>query len=136
MQRFSGGSAQIRSVWGVLPKQISVQVPAELEHLRIARTLVRSAAAGWGIDRLEDLTLAMDEAAELLIEAKGGDVLDIGIESLPHELAVTMSRSAPELWPPPSFANSLDEVIFRGLVDTVQLRKVDDAAVVVLRIAR
>jgi serine/threonine-protein kinase RsbW len=57
------------------PRQVVLVLPADTQHLRLARLMAAGVAApaGLGIDDVDDLRIAVDELCTTLLEASGGD---------------------------------------------------------------
>lgn len=84
---------------------VSLSIPADARYLRIARLVVAGIAAelDLGLDRVDDLRVAIDEIGALLLDAGGDPQLEIRIESTSDVLAIGARRTSttgrPEIHP-------------------------------------
>jgi serine/threonine-protein kinase RsbW len=71
----TGGSAP----GGVVTETVRLMIPAALEFVRIARLTASAVASrvGFDVDEIEDLRVAVDELSSILIDAAGGDELQL-----------------------------------------------------------
>jgi anti-sigma regulatory factor (Ser/Thr protein kinase) len=108
------------------PGAIRLSIPARREALGVVRAVIGGAASsrGFGIDRLEEARLAVNEAAVILIEdgrsstllceLSGDRRLDIALQADP----------GPETWPPPGWPDSLECAVLMAVTDTFELTDV------------
>lgn len=101
------------------PATVVVQIPPRPEHAHVLRSVVASVAARLDLplDSIEDLKIAVDEAAAHLLTT-GGTMLRMEVLAQPTGLQVTASTDAPEAtWPPVGFEASLTWQVLKGLTD-------------------
>ncbi len=92
------------------PRSISVSVPADPRYLRVVRMVANrsAAAAGLGYDRIEDLILAIDEAAAQLLHIGKGSIIDGSLSSEADGVHVELGIDAvTDEWPPSGWDSSL-----------------------------
>ncbi len=104
-------------------------VPADPGYLRIVRTVASSAAAGGalGLEGLENLALAIDEAGTALLRTPGATALSVTLESGPGGIVVELDvdRSPKEPWPPTGWSGSLGARVLDAVADDVTLTASD-----------
>ena len=60
------------------PGTVELSVPARTEYLQLLRLNVAGfAASSFGVDEVEDLKIAVEELAALLLRCEGGDRIDL-----------------------------------------------------------
>jgi serine/threonine-protein kinase RsbW len=100
---------------------ITLSVPARAGSLHVVRTVVGTAAAHsqLTIDEIDDLRLAVEEAAAQLLEV-GGETLSLRIQRIEDGLEVIVWVDAGAVsWPPEGMERTLAYQILKGLSDTV-----------------
>lgn len=106
-------------------REIHLSVPGEDRFLEMLRGLVGRAArlAGFSFAGIEDFTLAVDEAAVLLLETRPSALhLDLrGVEPGASGLEALVSVTEPsESWPPSGFEEDSRWQVLSALSDTVR----------------
>jgi hypothetical protein len=99
-------------------------VPADPDYLRIVRTVASSAAGGaLGLEGIEDLALAIDEAGAVLLRTPGATALSVTLESGPGGIVVELDvdRSPEDPWPPAGWSGSLGARVLDQVADDVTL---------------
>lgn len=106
-----------------MSNEISVSVPAHPEHVRLLRLVASSVAAGadFHVDEIDDLCLAVDEAAAHVLSAAGASsTLTLRVLPVPGGLRVTVgSDASPRAWPPPDADRGLAWVVLSALTSEV-----------------
>ena len=104
-------------------RPISVTVPSEARHVRILRTIGCSAAsaAGFGLDRIEDLALAIDEASAALLRSAPGPHLQGTLVVDEGRVGVTIGTEGDGegAWPPDGWDGTLGARVLAALADDV-----------------
>ncbi len=76
--------------------------------------------AGLGYDRVEDLGLAIDEAAAMLLELPAGTSLSTALTAQDGEVGFVMSRAmAADEWPPPGWAESIGGLVLDSVASNL-----------------
>jgi serine/threonine-protein kinase RsbW len=77
MTELTGGTGA--AAGGTVTETVRLMVPAALEFVRIARLTASGVASrvGFDVDEIEDLRVAVDELSSILVEAAGGDELQL-----------------------------------------------------------
>ena len=106
-------------------------VPARSELLSLVRSVVASLAArqGFSYDAIEDLRIAVSEAATFLLEASApGARLELRVSHVEEGVAVGLSTDAPAgAWPPVGAQRSLAWQVLSALTDEAALGQDADA---------
>ena len=102
---------------------IDVRVPARADSLRILRAVAAGvgAAEDMPIDAIEELRIAVDEAATLLLRSTTGSTslhLRIHVDGDVVRLDVTSDGRA-ETWPPAGLREAWPWLVITGLMDAV-----------------
>lgn len=100
---------------------VTVTVPAVPGCLPVIRAVVATmaAAADLTIDDVDDATIAVEEAALLLLE-HGSSELTMTVQADDGLITVTLlGDGAATDWPPPAFEGGLAGRILRGVADEV-----------------
>ena len=101
--------------------EVSLDIPARPEAVRVVRAVMRtwSASAGFLLDEIEELCLAVDEAFAGLIAARPAPTrIKLRIRLAPDGVDITATRDlAAELWPPVSAQTALVRRVLGTLVD-------------------
>lgn len=104
--------------------EVELQVPARPDFLHVLRSVVASVAArlDFTFDALDDLRLAVDEAASfLLAEKMDASVLGLKVETAGDLVVSTLwLEAAPGEWPKPGSQDGLAWKVISGLSDTAQ----------------
>lgn len=99
---------------------ISVTVPPDPEFLHILRQVTGGVAARvrLTIDDIDDLKLAVDEAASsMLTRLPASSEITLALDTNDTSLRATVSSDAPtEVWPTPDLLESLSWKVISGLV--------------------
>lgn len=100
-------------------------VPARSDLLALLRTVVADLAArqGFSYDAIDDLRIAVSEAATFLLGAASpASRLQLRISSSTNGLKVGLSTDAPaEVWPPPGADRTLAWQVLSALTDEAVL---------------
>jgi serine/threonine-protein kinase RsbW len=122
---------------------VELKVPPDVQYVGLARLVVTAAArqAGMTNDRIEDLKIAVSEAAANAVQAhqRAGDKRPITLSFGPagaDQFGVTISDAAPEGAGPDSIGarnwdsdGGLGVTLIRGLADVVDFRRDTGASV-------
>jgi serine/threonine-protein kinase RsbW len=104
-----------------MPDTITVTVPPDPVFLHILRQLTGGVAARLRltIDDIDDLKLAVDEAASsMLTRLPSSSEITLALDTDDATLRATVSSDAPtEVWPIPGLIDSLSWRVITGLVD-------------------
>jgi len=113
-------------------------IPARTGLLSLLRTVVADLAArqGFSYDAIDDLRIAVSEAATFLLGAASpASRLKLRISPSPGGLAVKLSTDAPAaVWPPPGTDRSLAWQVLSALTDEAAL--VSDGGTPALRLTK
>jgi serine/threonine-protein kinase RsbW len=101
---------------------VRLSVPAALEYVRIVRLTGSGVASrlGFDFDEIENLRVAIDELASMVIEAADGGTLDITFESGENELRIegrAPARAGAEVG-----IDALTGQILKAVIDDYELR--------------
>jgi anti-sigma regulatory factor (Ser/Thr protein kinase) len=109
------------------PGKLAVSVPARTESVRVLRSVMRSwaAAAGYFLEEIEDLCLAVDEAFSSLLAARPHpDRISVRIQEGGSGVDVTAACDAElEQWPPQGVRTSLSWQVLTKLIDDVRYER-------------
>jgi len=106
-----------------LPTAVSVDVPATPEFVQVLRTVAAGVAArlDMPIDQIEDVRLAVAEAASLLLQETEATSLRMTIGRDSDTLDVTlMSDGQPDAWPTDRVTASWPWLVVKGLTDEIR----------------
>jgi serine/threonine-protein kinase RsbW len=115
---------------------VSAEVPATPEFVQVLRNVAAGVAArlDMPIDQIEEVRLAVTEAATLLLDEAEATALRIRIRRMDHTLDVTVSSDgAADPWPSERALTSWPWMVVKGLSDDVRLDRDDGAPSVVFR---
>jgi hypothetical protein len=115
---------------------VVVSIPGDPAYLHIFRAITGSVAARlrMPVDAIEDLRLAVHEAASYLISATDGAELRLELRSTDRDLRAVLTADALiRVWPPEGYETSLARAVMTGLADSSMLRLSGDAPAVELR---
>lgn len=116
---------------------ISLSVPARPDAVRVVRAVMRTWAAGAGfvLDEIEELCLAVDEAFAGLTAARPEPTrVVLRIRSDEDGVDITAARDvAAELWPPVSAQTALVRRVLSTLIDEVRFEQGDDGPAIHMR---
>ena len=101
---------------------VSVTVPATPGYVHVLHTVAGGVAArvGWRLDAIDDLRLAVDEAAARVLAAGRAGELRLAIEPDGTSIAVEVASDArTDAWPPGDPASALSLQILSALADDV-----------------
>ncbi len=115
---------------------VSAEVPATPEFVQVLRNVAAGVAArlDMPIDQIEEVRLAVTEAATLLLDEAEATALRIRIRRTDHTLDVTVSSDgAADPWPSERALTSWPWMVVKGLSDDVRLDRDDGAPSVVFR---
>lgn len=111
-----------------LPSAVFVEVPATPGSVQVLRNVVAGVAArlDMPIDQIEDVRLAVTEAASLLLDEAEAAVLRMTIGSDAEALEVTLSSDGEtEPWPSESALASWPWLVVKGLTDEIRAERPD-----------
>ena len=109
----------------------SVTIPANANHVHVLRAVAASVAARlpMSLDDVDDLRLAVDEAAARLLQLRGGGELTLVVGATPDGLDVSVSSDAESsTWPGPDTKSTLPWKILTALADQVAFERRDGVA--------
>lgn len=115
---------------------VSAEVPATPEFVQVLRNVAAGVAARleMPIDQIEEVRLAVTEAATLLLDEAEATSLRIRIRRADGTLDVTVSSDGtPEPWPSDRALMSWPWMVVRGLSDDVRLDRDDGSPSVVFQ---
>jgi serine/threonine-protein kinase RsbW len=113
-----------------LPTAVSVDVPATPESMQVLRNVAAGVAArlDMPIDQIEDVRLAVAEAASLLLQETQATSLRMTIGRDSDTLDVTlMSDGRVDLWPTDHVLASWPWLVVKGLTDEVRADREEGA---------
>jgi len=105
---------------------VRLSFPGSLEYVRVARMTASAVAArlGFDVEEIEDLRVAVDELASVVIEAGDGADLDVTFSELGGSFVI--EGRAPVATDPS--LDELTEQILRVVVDEFELNATDGVA--------
>jgi serine/threonine-protein kinase RsbW len=115
---------------------VSAEVPATPEFVQVLRNVAAGVAARleMPIDQIEEVRLAVTEAATLLLDEAEATLLRMRIRRGDEVLDVTISSDGtPEPWPSDRALTSWPWLVVQGLSDDVRLDRDDGAPSVVFQ---
>lgn len=109
---------------------VSVTVPGDARYVGIVRTVASSVAslAGMGVDRIDDLALAVDEACTVLVASGRPPAVEGTLDPSGHRISVTIAvgRVADRRpWPPEDWAGSLGARVLEATTGGVRFGTAD-----------
>jgi len=106
---------------------IRLSVPAALEYVRILRLTASGVASrlGFDVEEIEDLRVAVDELASLVVEAAGGGELTVHFAVRDGALHIEGEATPPGDAPAEAGVDDLTTQILAAVVDEWDLRAVD-----------
>lgn len=112
------------------PGKLAVSVPARRESVRVLRSVMRSwaAAAGFLLEEIEDLVLAIDEVFSSLLAARPRpESIIVRIQEDGGGVDVTAACDAAlEHWPPQNVHTSLSWQVLTKLIDDVSYERTEE----------
>ncbi|HEY7668899.1 MAG TPA: anti-sigma factor [Actinomycetota bacterium] len=121
---------------GSSPAPVVVSIPGDAAYLHILRAVTGAVAARlrMPVDSIEDLRLAVHEAASYLISATDGAALTLELRATAQDLrAVVTAEAVVGVWPPEGFEGSLARTVMAGLADSSMVRLQGNAPAIELR---
>lgn len=115
---------------------VVVSIPGDAAYLHVFRAITGSVAARlrMPVDAIEDLRLAVHEAATYLMTATGGAELSLELQATERDLRATVTADAVvAVWPPTGFEGSLARRVMAGLADASMVRLRGNAPAIELR---
>jgi serine/threonine-protein kinase RsbW len=112
-----------------LPTVLSAEVPATPDSIQVLRNVAAGVAARMDmpIDQIEELRLAVTEAASLLLAEVEATTLHMTVGRDDDALDVTLSTDgAPESWPSDRALSSWPWLVVKGLSDEVRAHRTDE----------
>lgn len=113
-----------------LPTTVSAEVPATSEFVQVLRNVAAGLAArlDMPIDQIEDIRLAVTEAAALLLEEADATSLRMTLAREGDSLGVTLTTDGRvEEWPTDRILTSWPWLVVNGLTDEVRADRGDGA---------
>ena len=113
-----------------LPTAVSVDVPANAAFVQVLRNVVAGVAArlDMPIDQIEDVRLAVTEAASLLLEDGDATTLRMTVGRDEDTVDVTLSSDgAADPWPTDQVMASWPWLVVKGLTDEIRTDRPDGA---------
>jgi len=107
-----------------LPAAVSAEVPATAEFVQVLRNVAAGVAArlNMPIDQIEEVRLAVTEAASFLLDQVQATLLRMTIRRDPDKIDITLScDGAADLWPLDGATSSWPWLVVQGLTDEVRL---------------
>lgn len=117
-----------------LSAAISAEVPATAEFVQVLRNVAAGVAArlDMPIDQIEEVRLAVTEAASLLLDQVEPMSLRMTIRRDPDTIDVTLScDGSVDSWPSDGVMSSWPWLVMQGLTDEVRLDRGGDGAPVI-----
>jgi hypothetical protein len=114
------------------PDVIRLVVPAGRDSLSVLRTIAGNSArlSGFGYDRVEEARLAVNEAAALLVADGQSSSLRCELSSETARLRVELiAEPGSSPWPPPDWADSLEQAVLSTVTDWYEFGTGDDKRV-------
>lgn len=111
-----------------LPTVVFAEVPASPGSVQVLRNVVAGVAArlDMPIDQIEEVRLAVTEAASLLLDEAEATVLRLTIGDDPQALDVTLSSDgSADPWPSDRTLASWPWLVVKGLTDEVRAERPD-----------
>lgn len=111
-----------------LPTAVSAEVPATPEFVQVLRNVAAGVAArlDMPIDQVEEVRLAVTEAASLLLEEADADSLHMTIGRGGDSLDVTLtSDGRVDQWPTDRVLSSWPWLVVKGLTDEIRADRGD-----------
>ena len=115
---------------------VNLEVPADANLVHVLRAVAASVGARlpMSLDDIDDLRLAVDEAAARLLQLPGGRTLTLEIAAATEGLAIAMSTDADAGgWPGPDVRSTLPWKILAALGDHVAFERRDGVAAIRFR---
>jgi serine/threonine-protein kinase RsbW len=113
------------------PPAVTAEVPASAEFVQVLRNVAAGVAArlDMPIDQIEEVRLAVTEAASLLLEEADATWLRLTIRRGADALDVRISSDgAPDPWPSDRALSSWPWMVVQGLSDDVRLDRDGDGS--------
>ncbi len=112
---------------------VTVTVPATANHLAVLRTAVGGFAArdSFTLDQVDDLRMAVEEAAVQLLRHSRGDRITMDVETTGQGVEVRLSGQVADD-DPVIDESSFSWTILRALADDIRIESVAQQAVIVL----
>jgi serine/threonine-protein kinase RsbW len=112
---------------------VTVTVPATANHLAVLRTAVGGFAARdqFTLDQVDDLRMAVEEAAVQLLRHSRGDRITMDVETTGQGVEVRLSGEVADD-DPVIDESSFSWTILRALADDIRIETPDEQAVIVL----
>lgn len=119
-----------------MSSEVSVTVPARADFVRLLRGVAATVGARMDLtyDRLDDLRIAVDEAAAQLLETEASS-LTMRVQAADDGVSVVVCADAGEsvAWPPEAVEESLAWRVLSGIADEVRFERTDDGPTVRIR---
>ena len=112
---------------------VTVTVPATANHLAVLRTAVGGFAArdSFTLDQVDDLRMAVEEAAVQLLRHSRGDRITMDIETTDNGVEVRLRGDVADD-DPVIDESSFSWTILRALADDIRIESADSTAIIVL----
>jgi serine/threonine-protein kinase RsbW len=107
---------------------VRLTVPAALEYIRIVRLTASGVASklGFDVDELENLRVAVDELASLILDASDGGDLEVDFVARDEQLRI--EGRVPAALGAKVAVDTLTEQILKAVIDEYELRVEDGYA--------
>ena len=105
---------------------VTLAIPADANHVHVLRAVTASVAARlpMSLDAIDDLRLAVDEAAARLLQLPGGRRLTLEIAASTDVFEVALATDADAArWPGPDVKTTLPWTILTALADGVAFER-------------
>jgi serine/threonine-protein kinase RsbW len=112
---------------------VTLEIPATPDHVHVLRAVAASVGARlpMSLDDVDDLRLAVDEAAARLLQLPGGGRLWLEVTASTDGLAIALSTDGDASgWPGPDAKATLPCKILTALVDDVSFERRDGVATI------
>lgn len=111
---------------------VTVTLPAHPGLVRVLRSVANRSGdlAGLGYDRVEDLGLAVDESANILLETNPGSI-EATLSHADAHVEFTMSTPASTgPWPPANWDSSISGIVLGSVADSLHFDSMNDRSII------
>lgn len=99
-------------------------IPAKEQFLHLLRTVITSAAAraDFSIDAVDDLGIAVDEAAAYLLAGQSSRIgkISLTVSAEGEQISAIVGCDAEMIWPPKDYQQTLAWKVLSGLTDRAE----------------
>lgn len=106
--------------------EVRVSVPARPEFVHVLRGVIGAVAGRLPLtlDGVDDLRLAVDEAAAKLLSLPGSpELLRLDLRPMPGRLEVVVAADVAAPWPPDGIQETLSWKVLQALVESVRFER-------------